>query len=245
MRFIRTFAAVLVCLVLTQRALAAAQLKAGATTSAQPTSANPQLRQIQMTFDPDVSPAPSITPCDTPYSLTSFQLSISYDLSLVTLEDIQFVDPYTQNPQGEPQVAHPSLSPASYYLNNTDTGIVNYISGQASANQVPAGQDVNIFTADFVLNQGVSFNTPLTFTIFGDPNAGDFMTGTNPNDPQDQITSSAADIVPTTYTGTFTEATTSANPAPLPSGALAGLLTLALLAAGTAIRRGMRSAVMS
>ena len=51
------------------RTYGAAQLAAGAKTSAQPTATNPQQRQLQITFDPETEGG------NGPYNVTSFQLS--------------------------------------------------------------------------------------------------------------------------------------------------------------------------
>src|SRR5256885_3287745 len=75
----------------------AAQLAAGAKTSARPTSTNPQLRQMQITFDPDVLVGGGDAVGIPSYNVTSFQLSVKFDQQFVSvLPAVQFVGPYTQ-----------------------------------------------------------------------------------------------------------------------------------------------------
>src|SRR2546423_13212323 len=74
-------------------AFGAAQLAAGAKTSAQPTATNPQQRQLQITFDPEF-----ITTTTAPdYHLDNFQLSVQYDQSKLTVGSLFFVPPFTEN----------------------------------------------------------------------------------------------------------------------------------------------------
>jgi len=150
---------------------AAAQLAAGAKTSAAPTSTNPQIRQMQISFDPDVAPLePQVHPNVGNYAVTSFQLSVSYDPNLVTVKQLNFLAPYQLTAGTQPQ-------------NDAAAGIISTINGNAPIAAVAgtAGQHVDIFTIDFTLNNGVSFSTPLPFTIFGAVN-NDFITGTDPSD---------------------------------------------------------------
>src|SRR5206468_6108646 len=79
----------------------AAQLAAGATTSAQPTSVIPSVRKMQLTFDPDVEATSDVpgTRIGGPYNVTAFQLSVQFDASKVhvaSLSDIQFIAPYDE-----------------------------------------------------------------------------------------------------------------------------------------------------
>jgi hypothetical protein len=239
MRASKTFLACSVALLalgLSDRAYAAAQLRAGAKTSAAPTSTNPQLRQIQLTFDPDVVPA-ATTPLDSPYAVTAFRLSVKYDPQYVSVQDVLFVPPFVET-GGATGGAATTGTPGQNFVNDPAAGLVSFIQGSASPQNVPAGQDVNIFAMDFVLNRTTNFDTPLTFTIFANPATGDFIQGTNPSQPNDQITTFPAGITPTTLVLTFNQATDQANGTPLPSGAAAGMTTLAgLAAAGVMCRR--------
>lgn len=200
-------------------ARAAAQLAAGAKTSARPTATNPQLRQMQITFDPDVE-LPVAHPDVPNYSVTSFQLSVSYDPDLVSFNNLFFAPPFQQ-------------TPGSIFSNDPITGIVSNISGTASAASVPPGQDVDIFAINFTLNPLTTFDDPLTFTIFASPIKSDFIAGTDPTTNQ-TIQTDAAGVEPTTIIVSFNQAT--AITAPLPKSAYAGFATLAALAAGYALR---------
>lgn len=246
MRLLRTFAACgfvsLLAFAVTDRSYAAAQLRAGARTSAQPTSTNPQLRQIQLTFDPDVVPdANATTPLDSPYAVTGFRLSVKYDPQSVSVQDVLFVPPFVETVGSE--AAATTGTPGQNYVNDPAAGLVTFIQGAADVKNVPAGQDVNIFAMDFVLSRTTSFDTPLTFTIFANPTTGDFIEGTNPSQPGDQITTFPAGITPTTLVLTFNQATDLVNGTPLPTGAAAGMMTLVALAiAGPLYRRRLRPA---
>src|SRR5438270_9107492 len=71
---------------------AAAQLKAGATTSARPTAAyGTQLYYLQLSFDPDLPAS---------YNVDNFQLSVQYDYTKLDVanSDIQFVYPFSETP---------------------------------------------------------------------------------------------------------------------------------------------------
>jgi hypothetical protein len=78
-----------------QRTYGAAQLKSGAKTSAKPTSTNPEEREIQITFDPAASGSSVVQ--DPGYDVDAFQLSVSYDPTLMTLQDVNLLTPF-QNP---------------------------------------------------------------------------------------------------------------------------------------------------
>jgi hypothetical protein len=249
-----TAAVVLVSLAALSPVLAygAAQLAAGAKTSAQPTSTNPSIRQMQLTFDPDVELPGAVT--GGPYNVTDFQLSIQFDPTKVHVagpSDVQFVGPYTETPLSEsgpslvdPLSASPANTPASNVQIDNVNGFVHFISGFAPVGQTQGG-DVNIFLINFMLNGSTSLNDPLTFTIFGDPTRNDFIAGTNPNNPQDTAFTPAAGIIPTTITGSFNQfaaqiAAAAAASAPLPAAlGWPAIVAVALVAASASrLRRG-------
>jgi hypothetical protein len=233
---------------------AAAQLKAGAKTSAAPTSTNPQERAIQITFDPAIIPDSEAGPpsSDPGYDVDAFQLSVSFDSSLMTIGSINGVGPFndvsstTENPPSDISTAQPA---------DGSSGLLD-ISGDTGDNLTAAGPgDVNIFSITFILNSDVSFDTALNFSIFGsdDPNGdsnsdvgvaspncvgADFIQGYDPSTGQ-TATTYGSNITPTYLTTTFNQATqaTSGGGAstPLPAGAWAGMLALACC--GWIIRR--------
>jgi len=231
---------------------AAAQLKAGAKTSAAPTSTNPEEREIQITFDPDITPADDVT--DPGYDVDAFQLSVSFDASLMTVGSINGSGPFndisstTENP-----VYISAAQPAS-----VSSGLLD-ISGDTGEDPTAAGPgDVNIFS--ITLNSDVSFDTALNFSIFGsdDPNdesdsdAGvaspsfsscDFIQGYDPSTGQ-YATTYGSNITPTSLTTTFnqaTQATSGGASAPLPAGGWAGMLALAFC--GWMARRNVKTAL--
>jgi hypothetical protein len=231
--------ALLVCalmMVSAQSAFAAAQLKAGATTSAKPTSTNPQQRAIQITFDPTVTPdslaGPPPDDSDPGYDVTDFQLTVTYDTSLVTLQDTSLVGPFESPDDSE--LASPAVPTLGSFT----------IAGSTNGDPTAAGPgDVNIFLADFTLNPGVSFDTPLTFTIDAS-GAGDFVEGYDPF-TNSYATSTGPDVVQTVLTVSFNQATAQTgggggSSTPLPAGAWAGLLALGVC--GYFVRRSSKAA---
>lgn len=215
MRNVRIVFCVVFAMLLAQSSRGAAQLASGAKTSAAPTSTNPQIRQMQISFDPDVAPLDVAAHPDVGnYAVTSFQLSVQYDPSAVAVKQVNFLAPYQLTAGTQPQ-------------NNAAAGIVSTINGQAplAAVAATAGQHVDIFTIDFTLNNGISFNTPLSFTIFGAVNS-DFITGTDPSD-NSQLTSTNTQqnptaIEPTTINMTYQQMIDATTPEPA-SLALLGL----------------------
>jgi archaellum component FlaG (FlaF/FlaG flagellin family) len=240
---------------------AAAQLKAGAKTSAAPTSTNPQERAIQITFDPAVIPDSETDgpPTDTGYDVNAFQLSVSFDSSLMTVGSINGVGPFNdvsstpENPPSDISTAQPA---------DLSSGLLD-ISGDTGDDPTAAGPgDVNIFSVTFILNSDVSFDTALNFSIFGsdDPNTdnpesdagvagpdcafdADYIQGYDPTTGQ-YATTYGSNITPTFLTTTFnqaTQATSGGSSTPLPSGALAGVLALAC--SGWIARRSIKTAL--
>ncbi len=201
----------------------AAQLAAGAKTSAAPTSTNPQQRAIQISFDPDVIPDTG----NGPYNVDAFQLSVQYDFSKVDVSstDIEFISPFTETNN---LITGPAgIAASSSFANFSTPGIIGNIAGNAPLAQTMPG-DVYIFLVNFTLKPGVSFDEDLlTFTIFADPTKGDFIHGTNPNDPTDTAESQGAAVIPTTIVGTYNQL---AAQVPLPSVFPAGLFAFGLLA---------------
>jgi hypothetical protein len=193
---------------------AAAQLAAGAKTSAQPTSTNPQQRQLQITFDPRDE-----------LNVTAFQLSVSFDASKLEALDLKFIDPYAQAPT-PPQT------------DNTN-GLITYIKGAAPVDQTKTG-DVNIFYVDFYVKEGVSLDKDLLdIKIFADKSRQDFIEVTDPAFPNDPIhetvdksPSGLGGISETELIGTFNDF---AAEVPLPAtwcGGLALALMVALYRVG-------------
>lgn len=224
----------------------AAQLRAGAKTSAQPTSTNPQLRQIQITFDPDVIPEEGGATDNATYNVTSFQLSVKFDpgkVQVLSQNDVQLFGPFVPTFAGPAFTATPTLGVPGSNIDNT-SGLISFISGNTTLRQSSPG-DVNIFTVTFNLLGTTTLDDLLTFTIFGNPapqgNSGspDFITGTDPLTGS-TLTSFGRDIAPTTITNSFNgfAAQVGASGAvPLPSGLWAGIVLMGAIAAfGT--RRG-------
>lgn len=228
----------------------AAQLRAGATTSAQPTAAvGTALRQMQITFDPEVAvdPAASTLPPPT-FNVTSFQLTVKYDATKLTVSNsnIQFIDPYSQTPviiAGEG--AGPASGSASNAFIDPTTGTISFISGQAPVGASSPG-DVNIFSIFFTLKSTTLNTDGLTFSILADATHNDFIQGTNPNDPNPQTnkaTSFGADVVPTTITTSFAAVQAAqANSVPLPAGTIPCASMLGLLVVRYWRRRGAAAA---
>lgn len=217
----------------------AAQLRAGAKTSAQPTSTNPQLRQIQLTFDPDVTPGAGAVDNAT-YNVTSFQLSVKFDptkVQVLSQNDVQLFGPFVPDSGPGATVAIPAIGVPTSNINN-NSGLINFISGRAPLSQSSPG-DVNIFTVTFNLLGTTTLDDLLTFTIFGDfapqDNSGtlDFITGTDPLTGK-TLTSFGRDIAPTTITSSFNGfaaqiAAAGGGAVPLPSGLSAGIVLLAAI----------------
>ena len=236
----------LLSLVLTHFSYGAAQLAAGALTSARPTSTNPQIRACQITFDPlmsaGASPGATTVPLST-LALTNFKLSVQYDPSLLTVNDVKFLLPYVEHNPLTTIGATPgaAVGGTSQFFTttvvNSNVAILGNISGFTFPTSVPAGQDVDIFLVDFTLNEGVSMNTPLPITIFANPQTGDFTQGTDPNTGQVVTTPPTGVVVPTFINFTFNEDSALAAGVPLPRSAAAGMVTLALLAGFGVVRR--------
>jgi hypothetical protein len=205
----------------------AAQLAAGAKTSAQPTATNPQQRQLQITFDPETEGG------NGPYNVTSFQLSVQFDptkVQVASQSDIQLVGPYTDpgpiTEVGEGENPPPPSGGSTSSVINNVGGFVRFIVGQAPVGNTQPG-DVDIFSIIFTLTGGTTFDDPLFFKIFADPAFGDFIGGTNPNDPSDTVTTPAGLVVPTILQGSFNQfanqiAQGPAGGVPLPAGLWAG-----------------------
>jgi hypothetical protein len=213
------------------RSFAAAQLAAGAKTSAQPTSTNPQQRQLQITFDPETEGGS--------FNVTSFQLSVQFDPTKVQVSsqsDIQLVGPYT-NPLTEVSESEggppPSGQSNSSVINN-QTGFVSFIGGQAPVGNTQPG-DVDIFSIIFTLTDGTSFDAPLFFKIFGDPGNNDFVGGTDPNNPNNTITTPAGLVIPTTLMGTFNTFANQVAQGPAGGVPLPGALWTGVMAASVVI----------
>src|SRR5438270_12704245 len=126
---------VLAVMMLGQSAFGAAQLAAGAKTSAAPTSTNPQQRQLQITFDPTFVNTENTAD----YHLDDFQLSVQYDATKLKVDSIFFVDPFTENQTilTAPSLAGPAFSPPSgqqafNYFDNDALGLISLISGSAN-----------------------------------------------------------------------------------------------------------------
>jgi hypothetical protein len=219
---IRKFAPLLalVSLMLCHSSYGAAQLASGAKTSAQPTSTNPQIRSCQITFDPGVPL----------YSLTSFKLSVQYDAQFLTVNDIQFIDPFVQtNAVGT--ISNFDVAPTITI--DSVAGLISGIAGHTSDVSRP-GEDVNIFLVDFTLKSDVPLDTVLTFTIFADGPKGDFVAGTDPLTGDVLVTGAA----PTTIQFAYNDpADFVVLGAPLPSTAVAGIAILGLAFGWHFIRR--------
>ena len=237
MRSFRAIApvAALCSLFLVQSSLGLAQLAAGAKTSARPTATNPQLRQCQITFDPAIVDASSVST----YALTNFKLSVQYDPALVTVQDVVFLLPYVENTPlipGATPAAQPGAASA-FFTNDNKNGIIGNISASALPTSVPPGQDVDIFYVDFILNRGVPTTTPLPFTIFANPATSDFTQGTDPTTGAKVTTPPTGVVEPTTIDFSFDQSTAIANGTPLPGGAAAGMITIGLLGGAAYLRR--------
>jgi hypothetical protein len=227
----------------------AAQLAAGATTSAAPTSTNPTLRQMQITFDPEVTVGGDDDEIRIPsFNVTSFQLSVKYDQQFMTvIPPVEFVGPYTQTPGGPltelgGEGVPPPAGPATGAIIDQANGLISFIAGGAPVGNTQPG-DVDIFLVNFQLKDGVSLDQILTFTIFANPVNGDFIEGTDPVSG-DIAHSDAAHVIPTTIVGSFSDFTNQVNggsSVPLPAGAGAGAFAAVLLL-GVNYARRVRSA---
>jgi hypothetical protein len=189
------------------RSYAAAQLAAGAKTSAQPTSTNPQQRQLQLTFDPG----------DGHDHVTSFELTVQFDpatMYIASLADIQLVDPYNGFGNGNGGNALPPP-----IIDNQD-GLIMHIQGSAPIDKTQGG-DVNIFSINFHLKDGVSLSdTPLFFQINakGDHDYIGFTDPDNPSGPEVKVTGDGlavnGAIEATTLVGTFNQLAAEVSPVP-------------------------------
>jgi hypothetical protein len=157
---------------------AAAQLKAGAKTSAQPTSTNPSLRQIQITFDPSISPGIVV---DNGYDVDAFQLSVSYPANLMTVSDVELVNPFINGGNAAGPGASPATTPETGYVNDPVGGTISDISGVTPTNTAAGPGDVNIFYVDFTLDPGVSFDQELDFSLYANAANGDYISGYDPS----------------------------------------------------------------
>jgi hypothetical protein len=232
----------------TRSTYAAAQLRAGAKTSAAPTSTNPQQRAIQITFDPVVTPDSESgpPPNDPGYDVDAFQLSVGYDSNLMTIGSVDMVSPF-----GTPSISA-GISAAVV------PGGTLSVSGDTGNDPTAAGPgDVNIFSVTFILNSDVSFDQALNFSIFGSNGTPSELVGASPSqntgsdfiEGYDPLTGQyldtfGSDITPTFITTTFnqaTQATGGGSSAPLPAGAWAGMLALGCC--GWMARRNLKTAL--
>jgi hypothetical protein len=229
----------------------AAQLKAGAKTSAQPTSTNPQLRQIQITFDPDVVPDEVVTTGGGSFNVTGFQLSVQFSAGIVSVlspNNIQLQAPYSNSITSSVAGANPAATTSGGPTVDNSTGLVSAVGGHAFVGTTSPG-DVNIFSIIFTLDNNISLDQIMSFTIFAQtygasvgaspavPSSDDFVQGTDPV-TGNTIFTPAAGVIPTTITGSFNSfsAQIAAAAVPLPMGAWAGMILLALLAGWVQLR---------
>jgi hypothetical protein len=227
------------------RSFAAAQLAAGAKTSAQPTSTNPQQRQLQITFDPETEGGS--------FNVTSFQLSVQFDPTKVQVSsqsDIQLVGPYTDpgmiTETSEGVNAPPPSGGSSSSVIDNQGGFVNFIGGHAPVGNTMPG-DVDIFSIIFTLTGGTSFDDPLFFKIFGNPGNNDFVGGTDPNNPSNTTTTPAAQVIPTILIGSFNQFANQIAQGPAGGVPLPGALWTGVMAAGVVIAfaRRLRSRLLT
>lgn len=239
-RYIVQFMAVVAILISPIFSYGAAQLRAGAKTSAQPTSTNAQLRQIQITFDPDVIPEEGTGTENATYNVTSFQLSVKFDptkVQVLSQSDVQLFGPFVPPFAGPAITATPAIGVPNSNIDNV-AGVINFIDGKTTLGQSSPG-DVNIFTVTFNLLGTTTLDDLLTFTILGDPapkddsESPDFITGTDPLTGF-TLTSFGRDITPTTITSSFkgfaAQIAAAGGGVPLPTGFLAGSILLGSLA---------------
>ena len=191
---------------------AAAQLHAGAKTSAAITATSPAARQIQMTFDPDI--VGNATSGNYPLYVQSFQLGLSWDSTYLSYVpgSLTYIDPFYNPSESTPSA--------------TTIATLSGIQGAASSDSLVPG-DVNLFSAWFQLQPGVPLDQIVSVT-FGAQSQDDYITGANPSDP------SNSDLYETLYgPGAIQSATASgsvqAGAVPLPAGGWAGLASLAAL----------------
>src|SRR5437879_680465 len=118
----------------------AAQLKAGATTSAKPTAAyGTSLYAIQLSFDPDVEGGS--------FNVDGFRLSVQYDYTKIDVDNtnINFIAPFTET---QPIITGPGLLAASSaHADFSTPGIIGNIAGDAPLAQTQPG-DVYLFSID-------------------------------------------------------------------------------------------------
>ena len=214
MRLLHRLVCVLIagsCALVSPAARAAAQLKAGAKTSAAVTATNPALRQIQMTFDPEI--VSSVLTLDL-YNVQSFDLGLTWDPTLITYVpgSVSYIAPFAAPVTG----AGPTLAP----------GVLSGITGTAPrASTVPG--DVDLFSAWFQLKPGIPIDkvVSVTFTAI---DSTDFIHGINtldPNNPAMDVTA----MGPVQVESATASGAVGVAAVPLPSGAGAGLAALAVL----------------
>lgn len=137
---------------------AAAALASGAKTSARPTSLNPVVHQMQITFDPGAANL----------NVQSFQMDVLYDASKVFLvpNSTKFIAPFSQVSGG---------------TNDAAAGVIVGVAGQAPRPLTIPG-DVDLFSMIFQMKPGVPDTTPVDFS-FGDitNNPANFVLGIDPN----------------------------------------------------------------
>ena len=139
-------------------AKAAAALASGATTSARPTSLNPVIHQMQITFDPGAANL----------NVQSFQLDVAYDSKKVFLvsNSTKFIAPFSQVSAG---------------FDNPAAAVITGVAGQAPRPLTVPG-DVDLFSMIFQMQPGVPDTTLVDFS-FGDitNNPANFVLGIDPN----------------------------------------------------------------
>lgn len=194
-------------------------LSAGAVTT------DPALRQIALTFDPA-----SNTPAGTMLAIQDFQLDVQYDALNLNIFSITAVDGFDLTSLG----------------NNSTPGLIDDIQGLYDFSSLNTNTgDQNFFKITFKLKAGVDPATLLTFKFFAN-DSGDNLSSLDLDDieggtfksngPSTDISPDPGEIIPAIVTASVANGV-SPGVVPLPAGAWAGALTLALAGlAGLCVR---------
>lgn len=198
---------------------------------------DPALRQIQLTFDPRITPAitrSSPTTQPTALAIQSFQLDASYDASKLDIVSVDPIDGFSLGTSGT------ELSPGIITGITGFFGSFEFIS-ELHPNAAPAVTgintntgDQNFFTITFQLKPGFALDTVLRFSFFAGAYDGSVVDALDPNNLEAGTFESNGpdDITPAFVTASVANGDLGANAGavPLPKGAVAGALTLALAA---------------
>lgn len=217
---------------------AAAQLLSGKKkvhTKVSVVKTDPALHEIEAVFDPMITGTED-------FSIQSFDLSVLYDTSLVSVNSITLVSPFL-TPPGDPGPVFDSTG--VHHIRGDDAFVES--GGIGSPNSVTGNED--LFDIDFTLKPGVPDDTPVTFELIAnDP--GNFIMALDPllsdlslaseedftgDDVEDSFLT-ASDIAGQIAAGDLPQGAA----VPLPAGVWQGMIAGLLLLAGNVIHGRMR-----